>query len=418
MLTDQRCRAAKARDKPYKLADSMGLHLYVSTTGHRSWRMKYRFGGKERRLVFGAYPEVSLKEARDLRDEARRLLRRGEDPGAARKAATAASGSAVTLETIARQWHANQSTLWTKKHAAAVLDSLVDEVFPTLGSKPIGAITPPQIRELLEKIQARGAVETAHRIRGRLSAIHDMAIAAGLADSDPAAAVGKALKPIRKGRQPALLKLEQARDFLEAVEALPAHPLTKLASRLIALTAVRPGVVRFTPRIAEFEELDGEAPLWRIPPERMKLPLEEKEDESFEFLVPLSRQAVDVIVTAQQLVGRGPYLFPNTRHAHRPMSENAVSFLYKRLADYRRKHVPHGWRSSFSTIMNERAVELERPGDRPIIDLMLAHKPGGVEAIYNRAAYMPRRRQLAQEWADLLLEGFPPASSLLDGPRK
>lgn len=418
MLTDLRCRSAKPQERPYKLADEKGLYLYVTPTGFRSWRWKYRFAGKEKRLTFGPYPEVKLNEARELRDEARAQLRRGIDPAEVKKKRLQVAAIGESVEEVARRWHANQEPLWTTRHAAIVLTTLVDEVFPAIGAKPISAVTPREVRDLLREIEERGAIETAHRVRGRISAFFGFAIAEGLADSDPAAAIGKALKPIRRGRNPALTRLGQARDFLAAVESIPAHPLTKLASRLLAITAVRPGVVRFTPTRSEFQDLEGKSPLWWIPAERMKLELEEKNQEAFDFLVPLPRQAVDVILAAQSIVGRGPYLFPGTRHAHRPMSENALSSMYKRVSEFRGRHVPHGWRSTFSTIMNERAAELDRPGDRAVIDLMLAHKQSGVEAIYNRAAYMPRRRQLAQEWADMLLEGFLPAEQLLDGPRR
>lgn len=422
MLTEQQCRSAKGREKPYKLADEKGLYLYVTPTGYRSWRYKYRFAKKEKRLIFGAYPEVSLKEARDERDDCRQALRAGIDPAAAKRARTAQNEADAgnSFEVLATRWHENMTPTWAPKYAREVIDSLKAEVFPTLGSRPIRSITAPDVLEVLSKVQKRGAIEAAHRVRGRISAVFGTAIAAGLADSDPAAAIAKALRPIKKGNQPALIRLEQARDFLRAVEAIPAHPLTKLASRLLAITAVRPGVIRFTPLQDEFEALDDpDKALWRIPPERMKLRVDEKELDVFELLVPLPPQAIDVITTAQTFLrNRGKYLFPSTRHAHRPMSENALSYYYTRLPGYRSRHVPHGWRSSFSTIMNERAVILERAGDRPIIDLMLAHRQSGVEPIYNRSAYMPRRRQLACEWADLLLEGFEPAVSLLEGPRR
>lgn len=226
-----------------------------------------------------------------------------------------------------------------------------------------------------------------------------------------------ALSPVPKGRQPSLGTVAQARALLLACEAAPGFALTKLASRLLALTAVRPGVIRFA-TWGEFEDLESKAPLWRIPAERMKLQQDRKQGDQFEFLVPLSRQAVEVISAADRVSGGGPLLFPGTRHAHRPMSENAIGYAYNRLPGYSGRHVPHGWRSTFSTIMNERALAMDRPGDRAVIDLMLAHLPSGVEGAYNRAAYLPRRRELAQEWADLLMEGMPTADTLLDGPKR
>jgi hypothetical protein len=419
VLTDARCRSAKAQEKPYKLADAKGLYLYVTPTGYKSWRWKYRLGRVEKRIIFGPYPEISLSEARDLRDEAARLKRQGADPAEARKeqAANRTAAADNTFETIARRWHEARLATWSASHAKKVLASLETEVFPKLGAKPIKSITGLQVLEVLQPIEQRGAIDQAHRIRQRMSDVFGFGMAAGVADSDPASVVRKALKPVKKGRYPALRKIEDARELLRVTEEQPAHPLTKLASRLMAITAVRSEPLRFaTP--AEFEGLDGKQPVWRIPAAKMKLQLEQKEDESFEFLVPLPWQAVEVVKAALQLVRGAPLLFPSVRHAHKPMSENALSTMYKRFPQFAGRHVPHGWRSTFSTIMNERAVAMDRPEDRAIIDLMLAHKPEGVEAAYNRAAYMPRRRQLAQDWADLLIVGLVPAEQLLGGRRR
>lgn len=419
MLTELRCRSAKGKERPYKLADSKGLHLYVTPSGYRSWRWKYRHGGKEKRLVFGPYPEVSLAEARQKREDSARLLRAGTDPALDRRQreAVRALDAENTFEAVALQWHENQRATWTPKHSEKVLASLKTEVFPALGKLPIRTITAPLVLQTLQAVEKRGARERAHRVRQRMSAVFGFAIAAGVAEMDPAAAVQRALKPLIKSRQPALLKLDEARGLLRQAEEAPAHPLTKLASRLLALTAVRSGVLRLA-EPSEFHDLEGEDPRWIIPAEKMKLELEKKEDRAFDFTVPLARQSADAVLAALRLIGRGPYLFPSVRNAHRPMSENTIGYMYNRLPGIRGRHVPHGWRSTFSTIMNERAVRLERPGDRPIIDLMLAHVQQGIEPIYNRAAYMPRRRQLAQEWADLLMEGLPPAEQLLEGPRK
>jgi integrase len=220
---------------------------------------------------------------------------------------------------------------------------------------------------------------------------------------------------VRRKHYPALRSIEEARALLLAAEAAPGHLLTKIMSRLLALTAVRSGPLRHA-EWPEFEGLTSSSPIWRIPAAKMKLDIQQKEQEAFEFIVPLAPASVELVQLAQRLSGNSPYLFPNGRNPLKPRSDAVLSVAYRRLPAFASRHVPHGWRTTFSTIMNERAIELERH-DRAVIDLMLAHKPSGIEGIYNRAAYMGRRREIALEWAELLLEGLPPASSLLEGRR-
>jgi integrase len=428
MLTDLKVRQAKPRDTDYKLGDAGGLYLFVAKGGTKSWRLKYRFSGKEKRLTFGRYPEVSLAKARDLRDEARRTIREHRDPAveAQKRRLLAAAAAEATFERVAREWHEMQTPRWVPIHAADVLKSLEQEVFPHLGSVPLKEIDAPLVLAVLRKIERRGALETAKRVRQRISAVFVHGIATGACSDDPAARVMKALRPApKKRRQPAITEIEDLRGLLRKVEASNATPVTKLASRLLALTAVRPGVLRGV-AWDEFEGIDwesahpedAEAPLWRIPSERMKLVLDRKGDTAFEHLAPLSRQAVEVLAAIWPLTKRLSIVFPGTRHLHRPLSENAIGYLYNRVG-YHGRHVPHGWRAAFSTIMNERAERGGRSGDRAVIDLMLAHiPPNTVEGAYNRAAYMERRREIAQEWADLLTQGLVQSRELLQGPRR
>ena len=418
MLTDLQCRKAKAGEKDYKLSDAHGLYLFVTRTGFRSWRWKYRFAGKEKRLVLGSYPDINLSAAREARENGARLLRSGIDPALQAKqlAAIRLEEAEATFETVAREWHGQQLGGWVPRHGADVIKSLEQDVFPKIGALPIKGITSPMVLEVIRAIEDRPSIETARRVRQRISAVYAYAIASGLADADPAAPIRAALKPLIKGRQPALATLEEARALLRQVEAAPAHPMTKLASRMLALTALRQGVLRTT-MWSELEGLDLDEPVWRIPATRMKLKLDRKIDPRFDFMLPLSRQATEVLEAARTFAPHSRLVFPSQRHAHKPISENAVGYLYNRLVSHGR-HVPHGWRSTFSTIMNERAQAQGLAGDRAIIDLMLAHIPEGVEASYNRAAYMPRRREIAQEWADLLMKDMPPAMALLEGPRR
>jgi integrase len=277
-------------------------------------------------------------------------------------------------------------------HAYDVLHSLERDVFPDLGTTPIKDITPANVLSVLRKIEDRSAVETARRIRQRMSAVFVYAIASGRAETDPAAIVQKAMKPVKTGRQPAITDLEQAREILRRADATPASPVTKLALRLLALTSLRPGTLITTPW-TELDVLDPEVPGWQVPATRMKLRLQYKDDETRDHLVPLSTHALDLIQALRKLTGRTRYLFPNQRHAHRPASENAIGYLLNRTG-YHHRHVPHGWRATFSTIMNEQFKH-----DRHIIDLMLAHVPKDrVEGAYNRAEHLERRIELAQAW--------------------
>ncbi len=229
-------------------------------------------------------------------------------------------------------------------------------------------------------------------------------MATGRAASDPAAVIARALAPVIKGKQPAITDVKAAREMCLKVDAEPSYPVTKLALRMLALTSVRSAELRLM-EWDELEDVEGEHPLWRVPADRMKM--------KREHLVPLSRQAVEVLQAVRQISGAGQLVFPSTRWAKRPLSENALGYLLNR-AGYHHVHVPHGWRATFSSVMNERYR-----ADRAVIDLMLAHISGDkTEAAYNRAVHLERRRELAQIWADLILEGAVPAEDLLGGLRK
>lgn len=414
MLTDKNIKGAAPKDKAYKLYDAAGLHLVVTPSGGKLWRMRYQFGGKEKLLSFGPYPDLTLAAARAARDEAKAALREGRDPGQAKRQRKAAATTGDdSFEAVAREWHELNKARWTPDHAARTLISLELDVFPAIGPMHIAEIMPADVLAPLRQVEQRDAIDTARRIRQRISAVFDYAFSTGRRQDNPAAIVKGAMQPIvKRGKQPAIIDLDQAREMLQKVESEPGHPVTKLALRILALTAVRPGTLATTPW-TEWARLDAVAPLWHIPAERMKLRLKHKDDSAKDFFVPLARQTIEAIKALRQITGRGPLAFPNARHAHKPMSENAMSNALKRVG-YFGEHVPHGWRSTFSSVMNERYL-----ADRAVIDLMLAHIPkDNVERAYNRAQHMTRRRELAQAWADLLLEDVQPAAALLEGPRR
>lgn len=432
-LTDAKVRNAKAAEKAYKLADGAQLYLHVSTAGNRVWRMNYQFGRNEqgkpvqKTLTIGAYPALSLKDAREARDVAKALLARGREPKPFDlfERAPAPADARPTFKEVGSAWHALQAKQWSKVHAKDVLDNLTTKVFPVLGGTPIEDIQAPEVLALLQGIVDGGAIETALRTRQRISAIFVYGIAQSLASRDPAASLAVALprKPKTKS-QAAITNLDALRQMIVMCEAERCRAQTKLALRLLALTAVRPNELHGA-RWAEFEDLDGPDPLWRIPAQRMKGDADRKTEEDGDHLVPLAPQAVSVVKAMQPLTGELLLVFPSDRHVHRPMSADTLRALLIR-AGYHQRHVPHGFRSAFSTIMNERVERAWRAAghngaspDRAIIDLMLAHVPRNkIEGAYNRAAYMARRRELAEEWADLLLKDMWSAETHIGQPMK
>lgn len=443
-LTDLQARNAKARDKDYKLTDERGLRLLVRPNGSKLWRLKYRFAGKEKQLAIGAYPDVTLSEAREARDKARKILRDGLDPSMQKRKEERdrqASGRS-TFEALAREWHELNGPRWTEIHRGDVINSLERDVFPRIGHLALVDIDSPTVLEALRPVERRGAIETAHRLRQRISAVFALAKSQGLVTNNPAADIEAALKrKPRAKKQPAIVDVGELREILTVTEASGAYPVTLLASRLLALTAVRPGTLRRAEwsefEIADFnlqfnEDLNdystllqrdlndsGKSPkhggcgVWRIPAAKMKMEKDRKGEEAYDLVVPLAPAAVDVLRTVHQLTGNCAHVFPGQRHAHRPLCENAIGYLYNRCG-WHSRHVPHGWRAAFSTVMNER-----RPADRYVIDAMLAHVPKDkVEAAYNRSEHMARRREIAEEWAALLLKGMAPAGDLLGGARR
>ncbi len=418
-LTVAEARNAEPREKPYKLADSKGLHLFVTTKGAKSWRFKYRYAKLEKLLTFGLFPEVTLAQARDRRDEARAMLREGKDPAVEieRRKLAAIAAAGATFKAIAEQWMEAEKVRWSPGHLKRVNERLTRDLYPALGKMPVADVTGPMVLRELRKIEKRGSIETAKRVKGYVVGIFKLAKGEHLVGAEAVLSVseiGAALRPTPVGsKHPALTSIAELLDFQTAVDRSTSDPQTKLCSRLLAMTVVRIGVLR-TALWSEFTGIDWDDPdapapdaLWSIPAERMKLEVEDKGNAAFGHDVPLPPQAVQVLRALRVLTGRFDLLFPGQHDRRVPMSDSAVSSMYKRLGGgrYKGKMVPHGWRSAFSTIMNERAAELERDGDRMIIDMMLAHVPEGMSAsewAYNRAKYLKPRRALGQAWADMI----------------
>ncbi len=402
MLTNAAVKAARPRPRAYKVFDEQGLYLYVAPTGLRSFRLRFRLDGREQLLTIGGWPEVQLDEARARRDAAREQLARGQDP---RVAPIAPASTEATVERAARAWHAHRRGGWTPVHAGDVLTSLERDIFPAIGGMALADVTRPLVLKTLRAIEARGSVETARRIQQRINAVFAFARSEGWCDHDPAGDVVEALARARAPRrQPALVDAGALRQLLAAAELVDAPIAVKLASQFLALTAVRLAAVRGA-RWVEIEDLAGAAPIWRVPAARMKLAAAKKEDAANDHLVPLSPAAVAILQRARANMhsddaNMHDLIFP-------AVAEGAIGRLYHR-AGFGGRHVPHGWRASFSTILNEAL-----PGERGAIDRALGHVGGGrdeeaeginrkVEGAYNRATHLPRRRRLFEEWAAIL----------------
>lgn len=400
MLTIAAARAARPGSRAYKRADSAGLFLHIMPTGTKSWRMRWRdVDGREQLLTFGLFPTVSIEAARAQRDAARAVIAAGLDPRAP------ANDDAMTFAAAARAWHAHRAPGWSTVHAGDVLRSLEVDVFPAIGAMPLDVLDRPTVLALLERIEERGAIATARRVRQRIEMVCAYARAKGWMSADNPAEVGEALANApAEGRQPALVDVTEIQELMTVVDQLAVAPALKLAHQFLALTAVRLAALRGM-TWSEIENLDGPAPMWRIPAARMKLKAAHKADPARDHLVPLSPAAATVLRAAAQLHRANACMHSNDglvfpgRAGDVPIGAGAIGELYAR-AGFAGRHVPHGWRASFSTVMNER-----RPDARADIDRALGHQPKGmtkVEKAYNRAQHLDLRRAILEDWAALI----------------
>lgn len=384
MLTDTAARKSKPKDKPYKLADGKGLYLAVQPNGGKWWRLKYRIGGKEKLLSFGTYPEVPLADARDRRDEARKLIARGADPSAERKAAKVANSD--SFEAIAREWYAKHSPTWVASHGDKILRRFERDVFPWVGARPTSALTAPELLTVLRRIETRGALETAHRALQNCSQVFRYAVATGRAERDPCGDLRGALPPAKEKHHASITDTEGVGELLRALHAYQGTFVTACALKLAPLVFVRPGELRH----AEWAEIDLDKAEWRIPAEKMKMRVQ--------HIVPLSTQAIAVLRELHPLTGKGKYAFPSVRSAKRAMSENTVLAALRRMGYTTEQMTGHGFRSMASTILNEQGT-----WHRDAIERQLAHgERNQVRAAYNKAEHLPERRRMMQWWADHL----------------
>ncbi|MGC4028937.1 MAG: integrase arm-type DNA-binding domain-containing protein [Steroidobacteraceae bacterium] len=399
-LTDLKIQREKPRERPYKLKDEKGLYLLVQPAGSRLWRLRFSLHGKEGMVSLGSYPEVSLKQARDKRDEARKLIAHGVNPATHRKATRAAR--ADTFGAIAEEWLQLQKA----KLAATTYDKarwmLVDLLGPYLGRQPIKALTPADVLEALRRIEARGRIETAHRAKQRAGQVFRYAIVTRRVERDPTADLRGALQPVVSKNRAAITDPARIGELLRALDGYRGQPGTEVALKLAPHLFVRPGELR----LAKWEEftLVGDEPLWRIPGERMKM--------GEEHLVPLSSQAVALLNDLLPITGPKGYLFPSLRTGARPISENTINAALRRLGYSKEDMTAHGFRAMASTSLNEQGYAPD------VIELQLAHaERNKVRAAYNRAQRLAERRKMMQDWSNYL-DGLRAGADIVPMKRK
>jgi integrase len=391
-LTDLQVKKAQAKDKTYKLVDGLGLYLQVTKNGGKWWRFKYLFEGKEKLLSFGVYPDITLAEARNRRQDARTLVAKGINPSADRKVVKEAKAerSANSFEMIAKEWHAHQvsNKAWSAEHAATIMTRLEKDVFPWIGSNPIVEVTAKEIKAILDRVRSRGVIETARRVRTIMGQIYTYAIATDRANFDISAGFRSYLPATSKTRKhmASVTDPKELAPLLRAMDSYQGGFVAQCALRLLPMLFVRPGELRHM----EWAEIDLEAAEWNIPGEKMKM--------GQPHLVPLSLQAIAVLTEIKPLTGHGKYVFPSTRSFFRCMSDNTINASFRRMGFDSQTIVGHGFRATARTILDEVL------GFRPdLIEHQLAHAvrdPNG--RAYNRTAFLPQRKEMMQTWSDYL----------------
>ena len=385
-LNDVAARKAKPRTKPYKMADGGGMYLEVMPNGSKYWRLKYRFGGKEKRLALGVYPDVSLSLARERRETARKLLANEVDPGVVKQQSKSASkeNASNSFEAIAREWFAKFSPQWAPSHADKIIRRLENDAFPWIGSKPIADITPPQLLAVIRRTETRGALDTAHRVKQNCGQVFRYAVATGRAERDPSQDLKDAIPSTRKNHFASITDPVQVGELLRAIQAFRGTFTVQCALRLAPMFFVRPGELRR----AEWKDIDFDKSEWRYFVTKTKT----------EHSVPLATQAAVILRELYALTGAGQYVFPG-RDPKKPMSDAAVNAALRRMGyDTKTEITGHGFRAMARTILAE---ELHQKPE--VIEHQLAHKvPDSLGSAYNRTKFLKERRAMMQIWADYL----------------
>jgi integrase len=403
-LTDITCRNAQctADKRHVRLADSHGLYLEVAPNGSRRWFWKYRFSGKEKRLALGHYTEaaskkvdVSLRDAREARDDARKLLRSGTDPAQQRQLdkLTRQAVAGITFEAVARELHATKHSGWSPQYGARWIERMEKDLFPWIGSLPLAEITAPLLLHTLRRIEGRGANETAHTLRQTAGQVFRYGIATGRCERNPAPDLHGALKPIVVKHMAAVLEPAGVSALMRAIDRYEGQPLTRAALELSALLFQRPGNIRQL----EWAELDLDAAAWTIPAAKMKRSVHGKVNGR-PHQVPLAPRAIAILRDLHPQTGHGRFVFPSLLTGERCMSENTLRTALRRMGYTNDEMTPHGFRAMARTILVE---QLDVNPD--VIEAQLAHgKSGPLGAAYDRAEFMAQRRTMMNRWATYL----------------
>ncbi|EFO4074889.1 integrase, partial [Escherichia coli] len=373
-LNDMQIRRAKPEAKAYTLGDGQGLSLLVEPNGSKSWRFRYRYAGKPKMISLGVYPTITLAEARARRDEARKIVAEGKNPSEVRKEQKLALRiqSENAFEKIAREWHQMKSAKWSAGYASDIIEAFQNDIFPYVGTRPVGEIKPLELLNVLRKIEKRGALEKMRKVRQRCSEVFRYAIATGRAEFNPAADLSSALE-VHKSNHFPFLKSDEIPDFLRALDSYAGSRLVQIATKLLMVTGVR----TIELRAALWQEFDLDNAIWEIPAERMKM--------RRPHLVPLSTQALGFLNELKSMTGNYRYVFPGRNDPNKPMSEASVNQLIKRIG-YAGKLTGHGFRHTLSTILHENGF------NTAWIEMQLAHvDKNTIRGVYNHAQYIEDR---------------------------
>ena len=400
ILSNATIKAIKGSDPRRRISDGDGLYLRLFVNGgSHAWRFDYRFDGRRNTLSLGTYPTTTLSDARQKADEARRLVRSGQDPSdvrkAAREAATARREAATresaglppidSFEAVAREWYRKHAPNWAATHSDKIIRRLERDVFPWIGRMPISSIRPADILAVLRRVEERGAIETTHRVQQNCGQVFRYAVATARAESDPSRDLRGALPPWKPEHYPTLTDPRAVGRLLRDIDSYDGGFITRCAMKLSPLLFVRPGELRR----AEWAEVNFDAAEWRIPASKMK--------SRVMHIVPLATQALEILGELQPLTGRSAWVFPGVRTNGEPMSENTVNAALRRLGYDRTTLTAHGFRGMASTLLHESGWASD------VIERQLSHSErNSVKAAYNHAEHLPARRQMMQAWADYL----------------